>query len=169
MEPSANVVFEIRNRGGLPLSPVVQWIMIAVFSLPLVLIPMTIGDVKAHPMVLLLWIAACFPLGLLWALKRLFTRFAVALFADGGVRITQPFTTRTIARDQLATIVTKTNQAHIGGGSAPGRVAVPWMFFFDRTDKQLEKVSPSGFDGDDVSKLLAEIQRLRPDVRIQHQ
>ncbi len=168
MEPSANVVFEIRNRGGLPLSPVVQWIMIVVFSLPLILIPMTVGQVKAHPSLLLLWIGACFPLGVLWTLKRLFTRFAVARFADGSVRITQPFTTRTIARDQLATIVTKTNQAHVGGGTT-ARVAVPWMFFFDHADKQLEKVSPSGFAGDDVSRLLAEIARLRPDVRIQHQ
>jgi hypothetical protein len=168
MERDDKIVFEIRNRGGLPLPPVVVWIMIAVFSLPLILIPMTIGEVKAHPTVLLAWVGACFPLGLLYVLKRLFTRFAVALFADGSVRITQPFTTRTIPRERLATIVTKTNQANIGGG-ATGRVAVPWLFFFDSTDTQLEKVSPSGFDGGDVSNLLAEIQRLRPDVRIQHQ
>ena len=74
-----------------------------------------------------------------------------------------------IAQKTLHTIVTKVNQAHIGGGSAPVRAAIPWMYFFDRNDNLLAKVSPSGFDDGDVNRMLDEIHRVRPDVRIQHQ
>jgi hypothetical protein len=169
MDQPGTVAFEIRNRGGLPLPAVIQGIMLLVFAMPLIVIPMTFSEVAKHPMVLLVWLAACFPLALMYVLKRLFTRFAVALYQDGGVRITQPFTTHNISREQLATIVTRTNQAHVGGANTAARVAVPWMYFFDSADKKLAQVSPAGFDASDIEKLLGEVRRLRPDVRIQHQ
>lgn len=169
MDQPNPVAFEIRNKGGFPLPGIIQGIMWAVFSFPLIVIPITFSEVAKNPKVLFFWIAVCIPLTVMFVLRRAFTRFAIALFQDGGIRITQPFTTQEIKREQLATIVTRTNQAHVGGANVPARVAVPWMYFFDRADNKLAQVSPAGFEADDVHRLLGEIQRLRPDVRIQHQ
>lgn len=169
MDASKPVALEIRNKGGLPLPGIIQGIMWVVFSFPLIVIPITFSEVAKNPKVLFFWIAVCIPLTVMFVLRRAFTRFAIALFQDGSVRITQPFNTQSISRDQLAVIVAKSNNAHIGGSTAPIRMAIPWLHFFDATQKKLATVSPSGFDAVDIQKLLAEIGRLRPDVRIEYQ
>lgn len=169
MSTDSTIALEIRNRGGLPLPGIIQGIMYVVFSFPLIVIPLTWSEVPKNPKVLLFWPLLCIPLGVMYVLRRAFSRFAVTLYRDGSVKITQPFNSQSIRREQLHTIVTKVNQAHIGGGSAPVRAAIPWMYFFDRNDNLLAKVSPSGFDDGDVNRMLDEIHRVRPDVRIQHQ
>ncbi len=169
MDASKPIALEIRNKDGFPLPGVIQGIMWVVFSFPLILIPMTVSEVAKNPKVLFFWIAVCIPLAIMFTLRRLFTRFRVTLFQDGSVKITQPFNSQNIAREQLAIIVAKSNNAHIGGSSAPVRVAIPWLHFFDAAHKKLATVSPSGFDATDVQQMLAEIGRMRPDVRIVYQ
>jgi len=169
MESTKNIALEIRNKGGLPLPGIVQGIMLVVFSFPLIVIPMTFSEVAKNPKILFFWVAVCIPLTVLYVLRRAFTRFALALFEDGSVRITQPFNTQSISREQLAVIVAKSNNAHIGGAGVPVRVSIPWLHFFDAAHKKLATVSPSGFDAADVQQMLAEIGRVRPDVRIEYQ
>ncbi len=169
MDQSKPIALEIRNKGGFPLPGIIQGIMWVVFSFPLIVIPITFSEVAKNPKVLFFWLAVCIPLTVMFVLRRAFTRFAIALFQDGSVRITQPFNTQSIARDQLAVIVAKSNNAHIGGSSAPVRVAIPWLYFFDASHKQLAQVSPAGFDAADVENLLAAIGRVRPDVQLQRQ
>lgn len=169
MDQSQTIALEIRNRTGLPLPGIIQGIMLVVFSFPLIVIPMTFSEVAKNPKVLFFWVAVCIPLTVLYVLRRAFTRFAITLFKDGSVKITQPFNAQSIPREQLAVIVTKTNQAHIGGAGVPVRAAIPWLFFFDPAHNQVAKVSPAGFEAEDVNQLLAEIRRVRPDVRIENQ
>ena len=169
MDASRPIALEIRNKGGLPLPGFIQAIMLVVFSFPLIVIPITFSEVAKNPKILFFWVAVFIPLTVLYVLRRAFTRFAIALFQDGSVRITQPFNTQSIAREQLAIIVAKSNNAHVGGAGVPVRVAIPWLHFFDAGHKKLATVSPAGFDAADVQKMLAEIGRVRPDVRIEYQ
>jgi len=168
MASGKSVALEIRNKSGFPLPGIIQGIMWVVFSFPLIVIPITFSEVGKNPKVLVFWLAVCIPITVMFLLRRLFTRFAIALFDDGSLKITQPFNSQSIAREQLATIVARSNNAHVGGGAAV-RVAIPWLYFFDSADKQLAQVSPAGFDAADVEHLLSAITRLRPDVRLQRQ
>ena len=169
MDAAKPVALEIRNQDGFPLPGIIQGVMWVVFSFPLIVIPMTFSEVAKHPKVLFIWVAVCIPLAVMFTLRRLFTRFRVTLFQDGSVKITQPFNSQSISREQLAVIVAKSNNAHVGGSTAPVRVAIPWLHFFDATHKKLATVSPSGFAEADVKQMLAEIGRMRPDVRIEYQ
>jgi hypothetical protein len=169
MDAAKPIALEIRNKDGFPLPGIIQGIMWVVFSFPLIVIPMTFSEVAKNPKVLFFWVAVCIPLAVMFTLRRLFTRFRVTLFADGSVKITQPFNSQNIAREQLAVIVAKSNNAHVGGSTAPVRVAIPWLYFFDASHKQLARVSPAGFDAADVQRLLNEFGRVRPDVRIEYQ
>ena len=169
MEPDKPIELHIRNQGGLPLPGVIQGIMYVVFSFPLIVIPMTVSEVGKNPKVLLFWPLMFIPLGVMYLLRRAFSRFAMTLYRDGSIKITQPFNSQSIAREQLSVIVAKANNAHIGGSSAPIRVAIPWLFFYDASHKELARVSPSGYAAYDVINMLAAIGRLRPDVKIEHQ
>ncbi|MBL8310705.1 MAG: hypothetical protein JNL19_09815 [Burkholderiales bacterium] len=163
------VELQIKNKGGLPLPGIVQGIMYVVFSFPLIVIPMTWSEVPKNPKILLFWPLMCIPLAVMYVLRRAFSRFAVTLYQDGSVTVTQPFNSQQMSREQLHTIVTKVANAHVGGSTAPIRAPIPWLYFFDRNDNLLSKVSPSGFDHGDIERMLEAIHRVRPDVRIQHQ
>jgi len=169
VEPDKPIELHIRNQGGLPLPGVIQGIMYLVFSFPLIVIPMTVSEVGKNPKVLLFWPLMFIPLGVMYLLRRAFSRFAMTLYRDGSIKITQPFNSQSIAREQLSVIVAKANNAHIGGSSAPIPVAIRWLFFFDASHKELARVSPSGYAANDVNNMLAAIGRLRPDVKIEHQ
>ena len=169
MEPDKPIELHIRNQGGLPLPGVIQGIMYLVFSFPLIVIPITFSEVGKNPKILLFWPLLFIPLGVMYLLRRAFSRFAMTLYRDGSVKITQPFNSQSIAREQLAVIVAKANNAHIGGSSAPVRVAIPWLYFFDPLHKELARVSPAGYEANDVNNMLAAIGRVRPDVKIEYQ
>lgn len=169
MEQDKPIELHIKNQSGLPLPGVIQGIMYVVFSFPLIVIPMTISEVGKNPKVLLFWPLLFIPLGVMYLLRRAFTRFAMTLYRDGSVKITQPFNAQSIPREKLSVIVAKANNAHIGGSSAPVRVAIPWLFFFDASHRELARVSPSGYEANDVNNMLAAIERLRPDVKIEYQ
>ena len=81
---------------------------------------------------LLFWPLMFIPLGVMYLLRRAFSRFAMTLYRDGSIKITQPFNSQSIAREQLSVIVAKANNAHIGGSSAPIRVAIPWAILLRR-------------------------------------
>jgi len=101
VEPDKPIELHIKNQGGLPLPGVIQGIMYVVFSFPLIVIPITFSEVGKNPKILLFWPLLFIPLGVMYLLRRAFTRFAMTLYRDGSVKITQPFNAQSIPREKL--------------------------------------------------------------------
>ncbi len=164
----AEVLFKTQPVEGLPVPGWIMAIMVFCFSLPLMVIPITIKEVPSNPWILLAWLAAPFPLSVLYVLRRLFTRFEMVLYADGGVHITKPFSQTMIASGQLHSIIALTRAAHVSGQGTAIRIPIPWLYFYDASDRQITMVSPSAFRAEDVSGFLNALARYFPKVLVEH-
>jgi hypothetical protein len=164
---NVKVLFQTKPVEGLPLPRWILAIMVFSFSLPLMVIPITMKLVSSNPWVLVFWVGAAFPLTVLYLLRRLFTRFSMILYSDGGMLLIQPFARLLIAPGQLHSVMAMTQQAHISGQGAAVRVPIPWLFFYDATDKQITRVSPMAFGAEDTSEFLRLLAQHFPGVKIE--
>jgi hypothetical protein len=162
---NASAIFKTQPVEGLPVPMWIAAIMVVSFALPLLVIPMTFNQVTSNPWVLLFWLAAPFPLTMLYLLRRLFTRFAIALYADGSVEIVQPFSRCTIAAGKLRSVIAMRQQMHLG---EPGmRTSIPWLYFYDAKDQQITHVSPAAFRAEDIAGFLRMLAERFPAIGIE--
>jgi hypothetical protein len=109
--------------------------------------------------VLILWLVAAIPTLILYALWRMFARFALRIYKDGVIEYVQPFKTTRIAKDRLATV----NLSSTYVGAANRRVS--WIVLGDHEGKKLEAISPMAF-GDDTARFFETLRVSHPKVKI---
>lgn len=156
-------LYEMKNPGELPVPKAIALLMVCAFSLPLMVIPMTVSEVGESPWLLLVWIGACFPLALLWGLKRLMGRYAVTVNDDGSLRVTLPFRTLALAPGELRRVALNSVRMHVGG-SVQTRT---WVQLIGSADRLLTQFATSAFSAEQVQGLLAALRRVNPGLSIQ--
>lgn len=158
------VLYQIKNPGELPLPKPIVWLMYVMFSMPLLMIPMTLTDVPETPGLLLAYPFCFLPLGVLWLLKRLMGRYAITLFHDGRLEVTLPFKTDRFAAGTLKRVAIHQTRMHISG-----RVTVrTFLQLIGANDKLLAHFDVAAFPQADVEGLLAALRQLDPQIPIQH-
>lgn len=155
-------LYQIKNPGELPLPKPIIWLMYAVFSLPLVVIPMTISSVPESPMILLAWPVCFFPLGLMWALKRLMGRYAITVFHDGRLEVTLPFKTDRFGPGVLRRVGLNQVRMHVGGGVSTRT----FVQLIGDADQLLTQFDASAFAADQVEGLLQALRQINPQLPI---
>lgn len=116
MSPAARrIVFETGNPGRLAVPGLLTVLMTALFGgIAAMLVATTWSLLPANPWLAAVWVAALFPLAVLWALKRLMARYALRVFADGAAEIVLPFKRVHIAPGALTAIARR--DASVGNG-----------------------------------------------------
>lgn len=155
-------LFVMQNPGELPVPLFIQFIMYAVFSLPLIVIPITLREVPESPWLLLVYVAACFPLALMWGLKRLMGRYAVAVHEDGRLVVTLPFKSQTFAAGALQRVAFNTVRAQVGG-TVQNRT---WVQLIGAGDTLLTQFASTAFSGEQIQDLLQALRQVNPQLPI---
>lgn len=160
------IVFQTGNPGKLPVSGCMAAFMIAMFSIPLFAIPTTFPLLGEHPVLIpFTWLAACFPLAVLYVLARLMGRYALRVGAAGWVEIVFPFRTQRLQPGDFAAIVIQnTSLAVYTAGGAMKRADVKFV----RADGKVAAfVALSAFSAAQWEGFLAAVREVRPEVAIQ--
>lgn len=150
------IVYHHQNpiRLGLPWS--IQAIMFAVFSIPLMFPLLTWKLVPEMPWIVLLWPIALFPMGVMYMLARLMSRYGVTVYATGDTLITFPFQRVSIKREQLASIVLEKNYV------AATKSYMSWLRFADKSGKVITSLSPQALPDEALGKYLEALQSTNP-------
>lgn len=159
-----DVLYQIRNPGELPLPKPIVWLMYGMFSLPLLMIPMTLADVPETPWLLVAYPFCFLPLGTLWLLKRLMGRYGITLFHDGRLDVTLPFKTDRFAAGTLKRVAIHQTRMHISG-----RVnARTFVQLIGANDKLLTHFDVAAFATAEVEGLLVALRQIDSQLPIQH-
>lgn len=158
---SAGVVFEARNPGKLPVPGCLGCLMVAVFGMPALMLPLiTWKEVPQNPWLLLVYIGAFFPLGVLYVLKRLMSRYNLRVFQDGSVELVYPFKSVRIPQAELASVVLQST--YVGAIQGP----VTALVFASRDGRLLASLQPQAFGGDVIARFIAALRSVNPDVSL---
>ena len=156
-------LYEMKNPGELPVPKSIQFILYGVFSIPLVVIPVTLSEVPKSPWLMLVYAAACLPLALMWGLKRLMGRYAVAVHEDGSLVVTLPFKTQRFAAGSLQRVALNTVRMHVGG-TVQTRT---WVQLIGAADRLLTQFASNAFSNEQVQALFRALRQVHPQLPIQ--
>jgi hypothetical protein len=156
-------LYAMKNPGELPVPRAIAILMVCVFSLPWVVIPMTVSALGDSPWLLGVWVGACFPLAMLYALERLMGRYAVIVNDDGSLRVMLPFKTLEVAPGEPQRVAFNTARMHVGG-TVQTRT---WVQLIGAADRLLTQFATSAFSGEQVQGLLDALRRVNPALPIQ--
>ncbi len=155
-------LFEYKNRWTLGMPRPIQFIMFLVFGFPALVPLMTWKLVAETPWIIVLWIACCFPLTVLYVLGRLMSRYGLRVFSNGDVEIIFPFSRVSIAGNNLKGIVAERFYVEATKGY------VTWIRFVDAGGHVLASVSPIAFPSETWSGFVESLRQAKPglDVRL---
>lgn len=159
------ILYEMRNSGGLGVGGCLTTVMLVVFGgIPLMLVAFTIGEVSEEPVLLpLFWLVSLFPLAALFVLRRLMQRYAVRLRNDGGVELILPFKTIVLEPGELVAVRPDTVNVATSG-TAPMRRSFAHFIGPDRSVKASMAMSP--FTDAQWQEFFARLVQVRPEVEI---
>lgn len=98
------------------------------------------------------------PLGILYALHRLFTKFRLSVFSDGAVVFTQPFKMTKIAPGQIATMNWSSTVVHASNRR------MNWLVLGDAKGDKIEAISPISFSEGALQEFAAAVKKTNPNV-----
>jgi hypothetical protein len=156
-------IFEAKAPRTAPFG-IVGWIFIGTIlgGIPLIGLATVVGTMGASDPVTTLVVAlvCLIPIGILYALHRLFTKFRLTLFSDGAIEFVQPFKTTRIAKDQLAGAHWRSNYV------AATKTRMNWLILSDRAGKGLEAISPMSFGAGALNDFVAALQTAHPGLSV---
>jgi hypothetical protein len=153
-----NVLFQTQNQGSFGVSSLLEIFLFMVFAMPAIVLPLfTFHELPETPWVALLYPIGFFPLGVLFVLKRLMTRYALRVYETGAAEIVFPFRTFRIASEDLSRIVLET--AYVAAVSSNRT----WIRF----DRILTSLSPMAFSSEELQLFFEAIQKANPSLVIQ--
>ncbi len=155
------LLFHAENKGSLGLPRWILFLMITMFGLPAVVLPLfTWHELGQNPLLVILYIVAWFPLGVMYFLKRLMTRYGLRVYQDGQVEIVYPFSIQRWNVHQMSEVQHK---RHFVGATHSYRT---WIHFFDLEGKHLCSLSPMAFQAEDLATFTSQLKLLNPKLVI---
>jgi hypothetical protein len=155
----SRVKFEAKNPGSLGLPIWLSFLMVSLFSIPLLLIPMIpISEIVKTPALLVFYPIAVFPLGVLYVLRRLMTRYGLRVYENGDARIEFPFKIVQIKQGTLREIVVQTRFVAALNGYRT------WIQFVDLSGRILASLSPNAFASEPLHQFIAAVKETNPGV-----
>lgn len=135
--------------------------MLIAFGGPaLMLVAMTIHEIREAPWMVLLWPVAFFPFLVVWTLKRLMTRYALRAFNNGDIEIVFPFKRQLIKREQLSSVTIKSRYVQ------QLQATQTFYLFGDSSGSVLANVHHGAFSNDQWESFLGALQRHHPSLTI---
>ncbi len=154
-----NLKFETKNPGSLGLPIWLSVLMVSVFSIPLFAIPLIpLKEVLSTPLLMLLYPIACFPLTVLYVLKRLMTRYALRVYENGDAHIVFPFKTVHLKRGSLREVVVATRFVSAVNGYRT------WIQFVAVSGNILASLSPNAFESEPLQQFIAALMETNPNL-----
>ncbi|AVP99431.1 hypothetical protein C7S18_20655 [Ahniella affigens] len=160
----SDVLYQIKNPGELPLPKPLVWFMYLMFSIPLLMIPMTLTEIPENPWLLVAYPFCFLPLGIMWLLKRLMGRYGITVGQDGRLEVMLPFKTDRFAPGTLKRVALHQTRMHMSG-----RVTTrTFLQLIGAQDKLLTHFDVAAFTQADVEGLLGALRQLDPQLPISH-
>lgn len=156
-------IFDVRAPRTAPFG-VFGWIFMGAIlgGIPLMgLIIVAVQMGASDPVTTLIVALVCLiPVGILYALHRLFTKFRLSILADGSVEFVEPFKTTRIAKGQLSGLHWRSTYV------ATAKTRMNWLIISDKSGQGLAAISPAAFGGDALNGFVAALQTQNPDIAV---
>jgi hypothetical protein len=159
--PVRQPIFSYRHPTSLGLPIIIQLVMVVAFGGPaLACIMFTLQDLPQNPWLVFLYMVACFPLVVLVILARLMSRYALAVYGNGDLEVTLPFSKVTVAAGKLDSIVPESRYV------AATKSQMTWLRFVDHDGRVILSLSSSSFSNQVFDDFFAAARATNPTLRI---
>ncbi len=154
-------IFSYRHPAALGLPLVIQFVMVIAFGMPAVAcVLFTIHELPGNPWLLLLYLAAMFPLLVLYVLARLMSRYGLVVFRNGDVDIIYPFSKVSVNAGKLGSIVSDSRYI------PAMKSHMTWFRFVDNDGQIIFSLAKNAFSHQVYSDFFAALQAANPGIRI---
>lgn len=160
--PQGKKIFAYRRPAGMGLPVMIQVVMFIAFGLPAVAcVLFTFQELPQNPWLFGLYLVSLFPLAVLYLLTRLMSRYALAVYENGDLEITFPFSREVLPAGSVARV--SSDSRYVAATASQWT----WFRFVGQEDKILLSLAGSAFPQNVLADFLAAAKSVNPKLQIE--
>ncbi len=121
----------------------------------------TIHELPQHPWLILLYVISCFPVAVLFVLRRLMSRYALAVYENGDLEVTFPFSRKVLPSGSIEKITADSRYV------AATQSRMSWIRFVGQKDKIHLSLARSTFSDQVFADFFAAAKARNPKLIIE--